>query len=141
MFDWAESNLMQDVIVNKYKFSVIDEASGQQSERFFNESQILQLLKQVIQDPADLGKKIDIKRTFKVSLQTLAELMGVLGQQQGFPQVLEKYQDITVENTIRLLVKCRQLILTRRLVFQTLRHILKFQKTVARIRFEIDLYL
>ena len=81
MFDWAESNLMQDVIVNKYKFSVIDESTEQQSERFFSESQVLQLLKQVIQDPTELGKKIDVKKTFKVALQTLAELMGVLGQQ------------------------------------------------------------
>ena len=37
MFDWAESALMQDVIVNKFKFLVIDEQTGEASDRFFDE--------------------------------------------------------------------------------------------------------
>jgi hypothetical protein len=61
MFDWAESALMQDVIVNKFKFSVIDEQTGEASERFFDETQILQILKKIIQDPAELSKKLDVK--------------------------------------------------------------------------------
>lgn len=48
MFDWADSTLMQDVIVNKYKFTVIDDQTGKQSERFFDETQILQILKKII---------------------------------------------------------------------------------------------
>ena len=80
MFDWAESPLMNDVHVNQYKFVVIEETTGKQSERFLSENQILLMLKQVMQDPADLGTTINIKKTFKVALQTLAELMGILGQ-------------------------------------------------------------
>lgn len=141
MFDWAESNLMQEVLVNRYKFMVIDEKTGLPSERIFHEGQVLQMLKLVIQDPSELSKQLNVKKVFKISLQTLAELMSVLGQQANFPSMLNKYQDMSVENTVRLLVRCRQCILTRRLVFQTLRHIVKFQKTAARIKFEIDLYL
>ena len=104
MFDWAESPLMHDVHVNQYKFVVIEETTGKQSERFLSESQILHMLKLVLQDPVELVASMNVKKTFKITLQTLAELMGILGQQQGFPSVLEKYQKISAENTIKLLI-------------------------------------
>ena len=39
-----------------------------------------------------------------------------------------KYGDVTIENTAKLLVRCKSLVSTRQLVYRTLKNLLVFEK-------------
>lgn len=65
--------------------------------------------------------------TNKKALDTLRILMQYLNQNVLYNMVVKKYEDVTIENTVKLLVRCKQLILSRQLAFQTLKNIVKFE--------------
>jgi len=125
----------------QYKFVVIDGKTGAPSSRLFTETQVLHLLKKLMPDPQAAVVSVSMKKIFKVALQTLAELMCVLGQQAAFPMLLANYREMTMENTVKLLVRCRQAILTRRLAYQTLKLLMRFEKLYERIKADVELSL
>jgi len=55
--------------------------------------------------------------------------------------ILQKYQEITIENTVKLLVRCKQLVLSRRVAYETLQKIVEFERDAYQLRQDIDLYL
>mmetsp|Transcript_5736 Transcript_5736/g.9838 ORF Transcript_5736/g.9838 Transcript_5736/m.9838 type:complete len:150 (-) Transcript_5736:13-462(-) len=52
--------------------------------------------------------------------------------------IAKKYADVTVENTIKLLVRCKKQIQQRRLAFATLKDITELESLVADIKLKID---
>ena len=49
-----------------------------------------------------------------------------------------KYNEITIENTAKLLVRCKSLISTRTLVYKTLKNLLVFEKATKQIKAGIN---
>jgi len=48
--------------------------------------------------------------------------------------ILQKYQEITIENTVKLLVRCKQLVLSRRVAYDTLQKIVEFERDAYQLR-------
>ena len=48
-----------------------------------------------------------LEKTFAKSLDTLRVLMSYLNQNVLYNMIVKKYQDITIENTVKLLVRCK----------------------------------
>ena len=86
----------------QYKFVVIDGKTGTPSSRLFTETQVLHLLKRLMPDPHAAVVSVNVKKIFKVALQTLAELMCVLGQQAAFPMLLANYREVSLNNSKNL---------------------------------------
>lgn len=52
-----------------------------------------------------------------------------MNQQILFQMIAKKYSDVNLDNTVKLLVRCKQLLVSRKLAFATLRGIMEFEKT------------
>lgn len=61
-----------------------------------------------------------LNSTYKKSLDTLRVLMGYMNQHVLFNMVVQKYQEVTIENTVKMLVRCKQLVQSRALAYRTL---------------------
>lgn len=61
----------------------------------YNENQIIQLLDIVLKDENKLLKYNRYRKVYKISFQTLAELMSNLGIQSQFWNVFEKYKQVS----------------------------------------------
>ena len=82
-----------------------------------------------------------LNKTFAKSLDTLRVLMSYLNQNVLYNMVVKKYKDITIENTVKLLVRCKQLVQSRALAFKTLQSIIEFEKQSKELRQDIDIFL
>lgn len=86
-------------------------------------------------------QKGNLQVVFKKSFQTVAELMNVLNQKQLFEMIAKKYNKVNLENTAKLLVRCKSLLSARQLVYKTLKSLLIFEKSVKTIRQNVNKYL
>lgn len=55
--------------------------------------------------------------------------------------IAKKYNDVNLDNTVKLLVRCKQLLVSRKLAFATLQGIADFEKSAKRIRRDVDAVL
>ena len=55
--------------------------------------------------------------------------------------IAQKYADVNLDNTVKLLVRCKQLLISRQLAFCTLSSIFEFEGLAKQIRENIDTYL
>lgn len=113
---------MFDVKQNYFEFAT--EPNG----RFYSESQLEDLIQKIKTGNQKSG---EIESIYTKSFETLAELMTVLNQQSQFQIIKEKYQVVSFENTVKLLMRCHNLMKVRMLVFQTLKQLLMFEKKVG----------
>ena len=55
--------------------------------------------------------------------------------------IADKYSEINLDNTVKLLVRCKQMLKARQVAFNTLKSIIEFEETSKKLRFEINRYL
>lgn len=67
--------------------------------------------------------------------------MNLLNQKQLFEMISKKYNKVNLENTAKLLVRCKSLLAARQLVYKTLKGIVAFEKSTKQIRQDIDKHL
>ena len=54
---------------------------------------------------------------FNKAFQTLAELMTYMNQHVLFPMIKDKYKIRDIENTMKLLIRCKKLLQARKLAY------------------------
>lgn len=136
LYDWYQSSILQDVLDKREKFVSRDEGH-------YDEDEILHLIEQVKKSHMQSAEfqKGNLQVVFKKSFQTVAELMNVLNQKQLFEMIAKKYNKVNLENTAKLLVRCKSLLSARQLVYKTLKSLLIFEKSVKTIRQNVNKYL
>lgn len=55
--------------------------------------------------------------------------------------ISNRYAEVNVENTTKLLVRCKHLLMARRCVYKTLKNLVFFERIVKEIRKSVDQYL
>jgi hypothetical protein len=55
--------------------------------------------------------------------------------------IAKKYTEVNLDNAVKLLVRCKGLLLSRALAYKTLKGILKFESTVGKIKKFVDAFL
>jgi len=55
--------------------------------------------------------------------------------------IAKKYTEVTMDNTVKLLVRCKQLLQSRSLAYKTLNGIVIFENTTSQIRRDVDNFL
>lgn len=55
--------------------------------------------------------------------------------------IAKKYSEMNLDNTVKLLVRCKQLLVSRKLAFATLQGIMEFEKSAKQIRQDVDAVL
>ena len=58
---------------------------------------------------------------FQTALDTLQELMTCMNQNILFQMIAKKYTEINLDNTVKLLVRCKQVLMSRQLAYHTLK--------------------
>ena len=67
--------------------------------------------------------------------------MTYMNQHLIFPMITKRYKTINIENAIKLLVRCKQLLMARRLAFKVLEQLQDFDAVVTEIRNDVDRFL
>jgi hypothetical protein len=55
--------------------------------------------------------------------------------------IAKKYSEVNLDNTVKLLVRCKQLLVSRKLAYATLQGIMEFEKSAKQIRQDVDTVL
>ena len=138
-FDWSQSALMTDVVKNRVMFSRPPHLDDE--IEIYEEEEILEMVEEIKASQKSLLDPDVLTRTNRKALDTLRILMQCLNQNVLYNMVVKKYEDVTIENTAKLLVRCKQLILSRQLAFQTLKNIVHFERESYQLRQDIDTFL
>ena len=107
VFDWAHSMLMDDVHHDRIKFGSPNRLD------IFTEDEIFDLIEEFKTSQSCQKSMRDPERlqiVYSKSMETLQELMGVMNQSLLFQMIAKKYLELTLDNTIKLLVRCKQLL-------------------------------
>ena len=104
-FDWSQSILMDDINNNRIKFTKPPNLDDE--TEIYDEDQILVMVDEMKASQKSLLDPEVLNRTFKKSLDTLRVLMSYLNQNVLYNMVVKKYKEITIENTVKLLVRCK----------------------------------
>ena len=99
------------------------------------------MIEQIRENQKSLRNANKMQEVYKKSLDTLQELMSVMNQTILYQMIARKYIDPNLDNTVKLLVRCKQLLMSRALAYQTIKGIVKFEETTAMIRAFIDIFL
>ena len=67
--------------------------------------------------------------------------MSQMNQTILFQMIVKKYTEVNLDNTVKLLVRCKQVLQSRTLAFKTLKGIVEFEDTSASIRKTVDKFL
>ena len=140
VFDWAASKLMEDVKAKRVKYQHYS-SNGTPSDDVFREEEIFELISMVKANDKELDKYQFQKFMFNKAFLTLSELMTYMNQATLFPLVVKKYTEVNLENAVKLLMRCKQLLIARRLAFKTLQSLLMFEYTIKMIRNNVDQFL
>lgn len=114
VFDWSESRLIVDVRNERKEFQV----AGSQSFSFYKEAEVYALISKIKNNGI---QEEEVAIIFKKAFQTLAELMTYMNQHVLFPMITKKYKSVNLENTVKLLMRCKQLLEARKLAFRTVK--------------------
>lgn len=111
------------------------------NQEAYSEKEVFALIQEIKESQRMLSGADRVKTVYKRSFETLKELMIHMNQQVLFHMIAQKYKVIDLDNTIKLLVRCKQLLLSRKLAFSTLQTILEFEAATQHIRRNVDKYL
>ena len=64
-----------------------------------------------------------MKTVYSKSFETLQELMSQMNQTILFNIIAEKYSEVNLDNTVKLLVRCKQMLSARKIAFNALKGI------------------
>ena len=120
VFDWAQSRLMEDVLNKRDKFEGNDD--------IYSEAEVLELIEEVKLNQKTLRGPDKMRSVYQKAFETLQELMLQMNQHILFQMIAKKYNEVNLDNTVKLLVRCKQLLASRQLVFKTLEGIMEFEK-------------
>ena len=104
-FDWSQSILMEDISKNREKFS--KPANVEEETDVYTEDEILEMVDQIKTSQKTLRDPEVLNKTYKKSLDTLRVLMAYLNQHVLYNMMVQKYQEVSIENTVKLLVRCK----------------------------------
>lgn len=104
VFDWAHSMLMDDVHHGRIKFGSPNRLD------IFSEDEIFDLIEEIKTSQKGMRDPERLQTVYSKSLETLQELMGVMNQSLLFQMIAKKYLELNLDNTIKLLVRCKQLL-------------------------------
>ena len=62
-----------------------------------------------------------MKTVYSKSFETLQELMSQMNQTILFNIIAEKYSEVNLDNTVKLLVRCKQMLSARKIAFNALK--------------------
>lgn len=143
VFDWSQSQIMDDVQVGREKFGQIIESDSKLNETtgLYSEEEVFAMIEQIRENQKSLRNPAKLQEVYRKSLDTLQELMSVMNQTILYQMIARKYIDPNVDNTVKLLVRCKQLLMSRALAYQTLKGIVKFEEIISKIRGFIDIFL
>lgn len=96
---------MEDITNNREKFT--RPANVDDETDVYTEDEILEMVDQIKTSQKTLRDPEVLNQTFKKSLDTLRVLMSYLNQHVLFNMVVKKYQEVSIENTVKLLVRCK----------------------------------
>ena len=135
---------MDDVLSNRPKFGRSEEADvGVESSAkgLFDEDEVYQLIGQIKSSQKTLRGSEKLQTIFHKALDTLQELMMCMNQTILFAMIAKKYTEVTMDNTVKLLVRCKQLLQSRSLAYKTLNGIHTFENATSKIRRDVDNFL
>lgn len=133
VFDWAQSRLMEDILNKRTEFTSTDD--------IYDENEVFNLIEEVKSSQKILRGPDKMKGVYQKAFDTLSELMLQMNQHILFQMVAKKYSEMNLDNTVKLLVRCKQLLVSRKLAFTTLQGIMEFEKSSKAIRVNIDAFL
>ena len=55
--------------------------------------------------------------------------------------IAKKYTEVNLDNTVKLLVRCKQVLMSRQLAYKTLSQIHKFEEDIYKIKSIVDKFL
>jgi hypothetical protein len=67
--------------------------------------------------------------------------MACMNQNILFQMIAKKYTEVNLDNTVKLLVRCKQVLMSRQLAFKTLSQIHTFEENSFKIRNIVDKFL
>ena len=106
---------MDDIAKDKQHFCIKDT-----NPDAYTEQEVLELISEIKESQKVLRGPDRMKTVYKKSFQTLQELMSQMNQSILFNIIAEKYNETNLDNTVKLLVRCKQMLTTRKIAFNTL---------------------
>jgi len=101
--DWAQSFFFQKVLKGQTKFNPEEDPS------FFREEEIDYILTMIKEQYRDFREN-DLTRPFFIKgIQTLKRLLADLGLEGLFGKLCKKYDEVSIENTFKIMIRIRML--------------------------------
>ena len=91
---------MNDVLDGKDKFNIEDSS-------IYTEEDVYNKIEQVKTNPKSLRDPERLQHVFSMALDTLQELMACMNQNILFQMIAKKYTEVNLDNTVKLLVRCK----------------------------------
>ena len=101
VFDWAHSMLMDDVHHSRVKFGSANRTD------IFTEDEVFNLIEEIKVSQKSMRDPQRLQEVYSKALETLQELMGAMNQSMLFQMIAKKHLELTLDNTIKLLVRCK----------------------------------
>jgi hypothetical protein len=99
--DWAFTPLFTRALNNDFSFN------HDQNNELYEEKEVDYVIDMMKNKYKDF-KRSDIMRPFYLKAQlTLKALFVEQGQEQHFVRLMHKYKEITIENTMKLMIRCK----------------------------------
>ena len=121
IIDWAYTPMFQRVIRDDITFNREKDLTMYEEKEV---DYVIDMMKNKYKD----FKRSDIMRPFYLKAQlTLKELFTEQAQDNLFQKLMHKYREITIENTMKLLIRCKLAFHSRVSVFEILKQLLTYE--------------
>jgi hypothetical protein len=100
--DWKHS-----VIYEQYKSNSMTNFGHGEFDKLYKESDIIYIIDMVNRQKQDVAEAKIIGPIHKKGLMTLDQLMLDLDMHFSYKKIASKYREVTVNNTLRILIRCR----------------------------------
>lgn len=58
-----------------------------------------------------------------------------------FSMIAQKYSEVNLDNTVKLLVRCKQLLVSRKIAYGTLKGIMDFENNTKKLKDDVNYFL
>lgn len=120
--DWARTEIFQKILKNQYNFN------SQSDMTVYTEAEldyIIMMLNTKMKDfkLSDMTKPFHTKGMY--TLERLLDEQGLSGA--FYSSLYAKYKEVTVENTIKILIRCKMLFASRVMIIHTLNQLISYE--------------
>lgn len=116
--DWKNS-----IIYEQYKTKSLTKYGHGDFDQLYKESDITYIIDMVNRQKQDVADAKIIGPIHKKGLQTLEQLMSDLEMNASYQKIASKYREINLNNTLRILIRCR-------MYFSAMEEIVKMLKSI-----------